>query len=248
MLFRSVKVIEDAAHAIGGKYADGSMIGNCKYSDIVGFSFHPVKNIACGEGGLMTTNNPDVYRKLLRLRSHGINKLDDQLISDEALTNGQRNQWYHEMQSLGYNYRMTDMQAALGRSQLNKINHFLSRRIMIAEKYEAEFNGLKNLTIPQFGHRKSSGNHLFVVRVQFEKMEKTRHQVIEELKSMGIQGHVHYLPVPMMPYYRDNFDISLDSYKEALNYYREALTLPLYPAMTNDQVRQVVESVKKVIG
>ncbi len=244
----NVKVIEDAAHAIGGKYADGSMIGNCKYSDIVGFSFHPVKNIACGEGGLMTTNNPDVYRKLLRLRSHGINKLDDQLISDEALTNGQRNQWYHEMQSLGYNYRMTDMQAALGRSQLNKINHFLSRRIMIAEKYEAEFNGLKNLTIPQFGHRKSSGNHLFVVRVQFEKMEKTRHQVIEELKSMGIQGHVHYLPVPMMPYYRDNFDISLDSYKEALNYYREALTLPLYPAMTNDQVRQVVESVKKVIG
>ncbi len=244
----NVKVIEDAAHAIGGKYADGSMIGNCKYSDIVGFSFHPVKNIACGEGGLMTTNNHGVYKKLLRLRSHGINKLDDMLIGSEALTNGQRNQWYHEMQSLGYNYRMTEMQAALGTSQLKKINQFLGRRIAIAERYESEFKDLKNLTIPQFGHRKSSGNHLFVVRVQFEKLGKTRYQVIEELKKLDIQGHVHYLPVPMMPYYRENFDIGLDSYKEALSYYKEALTLPLYPAMTDDQVKQVIQAVKKVIG
>lgn len=244
----NVKVIEDAAHAIGGKYADGSMIGNCKYSDIVGFSFHPVKNIACGEGGLMTTNDHDTYRKLLRLRSHGINKLDDMLISSEALTDGHRNQWYHEMQSLGYNYRMTEMQAALGTSQLKKINQFLNRRITIAETYEAEFKDFKNLTVPQFGHRKSSGNHLFVVRVQFDKLGKTRYQVIEELKALGIQGHVHYLPVPMMPYYRENFDIGLDSYKEALSYYKEALTLPLYPAMTDDQVKQVIKAVKKVIG
>ncbi len=244
----NVKVVEDAAHAIGGKYTDGSMIGNCKYSDIVGFSFHPVKNIACGEGGLMTTNNFDVYKTLLRLRSHGINKLDDMLISSEALTNGQRNQWYHEMQSLGYNYRMTEMQAVLGTSQLKKIDQFLNRRIAIAERYESEFKDLKNLTIPQFGHRKSSGNHLFVVRVQFDKLGKTRYQVIEELKVLGIQGHVHYLPVPMMPYYRENFDIGLDSYKEALSYYKEALTLPLYPAMTDDQVKQVIQAVKKVIG
>lgn len=241
-------VIEDAAHAIGGKYADGSMIGNCKYSEMVGFSFHPVKNIACGEGGVITTNNEGVYRKLLKLRSHGINKLDDQLISAEAYTDGARNQWYHEMQILGYNYRMTDIQAALGNSQLKKLDSFLARRISIAEKYEYEFKTCENLKIPQLGQRKNSGNHLFVLRVNFEKLGKSRNQVIEELRQNGVQGHVHYLPVPMMPYYRENYPAKIEDYAEALAYYREALTIPLYPSMSEIDVNKVIASVKKVIG
>ena len=241
-------VVEDAAHAIGGKYADGSLIGNCKYSEMVGFSFHPVKNIACGEGGMITTNNEGVYRKLLRLRSHGINKLDDQLISEEAFTDGIRNQWYHEMQILGYNYRMTDIQAALGNSQLKKLDTFLKRRILIAERYEAELQGCENLKIPQQGLRKQSGNHLFVLRVNFEQLGKNRNQVIEELKHHGVQGHVHYLPVPMMPYYRENYPSKIEDYAEALAYYREALTIPLYPAMSDIDVAKVISAVKKVIG
>lgn len=241
-------VIEDAAHAIGGKYADGSMIGNCKYSEMVGFSFHPVKNVACGEGGMITTNNEGVYRKLLRLRSHGINKLDDQLISEEAFTNGVRNQWYHEMQVLGYNYRMTDIQAALGNSQLKKLNKFLDRRIQIAEKYEQEFKACENLKIPQLGKRRTSGNHLFVLRVNFEKLKKSRNEVIEELRLYGVAGHVHYLPVPMMPFYRENYPAKIEDYAEALAYYREALTIPLYPAMTDEDVNKVITAIKSVIG
>lgn len=241
-------VIEDAAHAIGGKYSDGSLIGNCKYSEMVGFSFHPVKNIACGEGGVITTNNEEVYRKLIRLRSHGINKLDDQLIGEEAFTNGDRNTWYHEMQTLGYNYRMTDIQAALGASQLLKLQKFLSRRIEISEIYDQEFKAYKNLTIPQFGFRKKSGNHLYVVRVDYKKINKTRNQVLEELKANGVLGHVHYLPVPMMPFYRENYPTSIEDYNEALLYYREALTLPLYPSMSDLDIKTVVGAIKKVIG
>jgi UDP-4-amino-4,6-dideoxy-N-acetyl-beta-L-altrosamine transaminase len=241
-------VIEDAAHPIGGKYADGTMIGNCKYSEMVGFSFHPVKNIACGEGGVITTNNEGIYRKLLKLRSHGINKLDDQLIGEEALTDGMKNQWYHEMQILGYNYRMTDIQAALGNSQLKKLDRFLSRRIDIAERYEREFKGCENFKIPQLGFRQRSGNHLFVLRVNYEKLGKSRYEVIEELKQAGVQGHVHYLPVPMMPYYRENYPAKIEDYAEALAYYREALTIPLYPSMTEGEVQTVINAIKKIIG
>lgn len=241
-------VIEDAAHAIGGKYSDGTYIGNGKYSEMVGFSFHPVKNIACGEGGVIVTNNEGLYRKLLRLRSHGINKLDDPLIGEEAFTKGVKNQWYHEMQVLGYNYRMTDIQAALGNSQLKKIHAFLDRRIVIAERYEAEFRGCENFKIPQLGLRKISGNHLFVLRVDFEKLGKSRNQVIEEFRAAGVQGHVHYLPVPMMPYYRENYPAMASDFTEALAYYREALTIPLYPSMSDDEVARVISTVKKVIG
>jgi perosamine synthetase len=241
-------VIEDAAHAIGGKYSDGSLIGNCKYSDMVGFSFHPVKNIACGEGGVITTNNEDLYRKLLRLRSHGINKMDDPLIQAEAFTDGKPNQWYYEMQELGYNYRITDIQCALGISQLNKLTQFLNRRIDIANLYDKEFSNLTFAKIPQKGLRNQSGNHLYLLRVDYQRLGKSRYQVIEELKHNGIQGHVHYLPIPMLPYYQNNYPTPLENYKEALSYYREALTLPLYPTMKDEDVKKVIDSVKRIIG
>jgi UDP-4-amino-4,6-dideoxy-N-acetyl-beta-L-altrosamine transaminase len=241
-------VIEDAAHAIGAKYADGSMVGNCKYADMVGFSFHPVKNIACGEGGAITTNNEGLYRKLLRLRSHGINKLDDQLISSEAYTNGKPNQWYSEMQDIGYNFRMTDIQAALGSSQLRKLPLFMKKRVEIANHYDQEFKSLKNGRPAQMGMHNFSGNHLYVLRIQYEKLGKTRNQVIEELKLRDVQGHVHYLPVPMHPYYQQNYPSPIENYQEALKYYREALTIPLFPSMTDSNIKTVVEAIKEIIG
>ena len=241
-------VIEDAAHAIGARYADGSMVGNCKYADMVGFSFHPVKNIACGEGGAITTNNEELYRKLLRLRSHGINKMNDPLISAEAFTNGKPNQWYNEMQDLGYNFRITDIQCALGLSQMQKLEKFMKRRLEIANIYDEAFKSLKNAKVAQPGMHTYSGNHLYLLRVDYEKLGKTRYQVIDELRSHNIQGHVHYLPVPMHPYYMKNVPTPVENYSEALKYYRQALTIPLYPAMTNDQVQFVIKNIKEFIG
>lgn len=244
----NVLVIEDAAHALGARYRDGSLVGNCKYSDMTGFSFHPVKNIATGEGGAITTNSEDIYRRLLRLRSHGINKSEDCVIDSEALTNGKPNQWYHEMQELGFNYRITDIQCALGMSQLNKLDIFMERRKYIANLYDEVFSNLKNAKIVHKGLREVSGNHIYILRINYEKLGKTRYEVIEELKAEQVQGHVHYIPVPLHPYYRDNFNIDESCYREALRYYREALTIPLFPAMNESDIKKVISVVKKVLG
>ena len=141
-----ITIIEDAAHALGAKYEDGTMVGNCKYSDMTGFSFHPVKSIAAGEGGMITTNNKRLYKKLLKLRSHGINKLDDKLINKElAFTDDIKNPWYYEMQELGYNYRITDIQCALGQSQLKKLNKFIDRRLELVLRYDEAFATFNNV-------------------------------------------------------------------------------------------------------
>lgn len=243
-----VMVIEDAAHALGARYKDGSMVGNCKYADMVGFSFHPVKNIATGEGGAITTNSLELYRKLLKIRSHGINKTEGTMYEEEAFTNGKPNQWYHEMQDLGYNQRITDLQCALGLSQMNKLESFMARRRKIANRYDIEFSQLKNAKIVHKGVREFSGNHLYILRIDFDKLGKARNQVIDELKNENVQGHVHYIPVPMHPYYRKNVKTAPEAYQEALVYYKEALTIPLFPAMKDAEVDQVINVVKRIIG
>ncbi|MFZ4712637.1 MAG: UDP-4-amino-4,6-dideoxy-N-acetyl-beta-L-altrosamine transaminase [Bacteriovoracaceae bacterium] len=244
----NVMVIEDAAHALGAKYADGSMVGNCKYADMVGFSFHPVKNIACGEGGAITTNSEALYRKLLRLRSHGINKMNDPLVSAEAFTDGKPNQWYNEMQDLGYNFRITDIQCALGLSQMKKLDFFMKRRLEITKIYDEAFKNLVNAKPAQGGMHDYSGNHLYLLRVDFDKLKKTRYQLISELRANNVQGHVHYLPVPMHPYYQKHVPTPAENYTEALKYYRQALTIPLYPAMTDTDVKTVIQQVYNLIG
>ncbi len=242
-------VIEDAAHALGAKFEDGTSVGSCKYSDITGFSFHPVKNIACGEGGVITTNDKNIYMELLRLRSHGINKANDGLVvTEEAFTDGKQNQWYYEMQELGYNFRLTEIQCALGISQLKKLSFFLKRRVEIADHYDKEFSKLKNMTPVHFQKRTRSGNHLYLGRVRYQSIGCTRYELMERLKTYGVSGHVHYIPIPMQPYYKENLDIPFENYKEALAYYREALTLPLFPTMTDMEVETVVKAVKTVIG
>ncbi|MFT6604397.1 MAG: UDP-4-amino-4,6-dideoxy-N-acetyl-beta-L-altrosamine transaminase [Bacteriovoracaceae bacterium] len=244
------KMIEDGAQALGGVYRNGKKIGDCQYSDMVGFSFHPVKNIACGEGGMLVTNDKELYLKLLRIRSHGIDKSHDLFENlDLAETDGEVNSWYYEMQSLGYNFRITDIQCSLGITQLDKLPGFMLKRIAIANRYDEAFEGLQNAYPIQIKQRELSGNHLYVLQVDFKKIGKSRNAVIKEMIQNGVFGHVHYIPIPMQPFYQKNYPMDVKSeLPEVYKYYDGALTIPLFSSMTEDEITTVISVVKKVIG
>ncbi|AKR43498.1 UDP-4-amino-4,6-dideoxy-N-acetyl-beta-L-altrosamine transaminase [Methylophilus sp. TWE2] len=239
-------VIEDASHALGGLYADGSRVGNCKYSSMTVFSFHPVKIIAAGEGGMITTNDEKLYKKLLRLRSHGINKLDDQFqLDDMATTHGKTNPWYYEMQELGFNYRITDIQSALGSSQMNKIDRFLARRKEIAARYDQAFAGHAQIKPCQSAWRDQSALHLYVVRIAFSE-RLTRQQVMTKLSEAGIHCQVHYIPVHLQPYYLHQ-GFAAGNYPVAEQYYAQALSLPEYYGLESHQQEYVIDTLNKVL-
>lgn len=241
-------VIEDAAHALGAKHHDGSMVGSCKYSDMTGFSFHPVKSIAAGEGGMITTNDYSLYKRLLRLRSHGINKLDDDFINiNQSKTKGISNPWYYEMQDLGFNYRITDIQCALGLSQLKKLNQFINRRRELVEKYDKFFKGFNNLEPAQNNGREISSHHLYVIRINFNKIKYTRASLMNKLKDHGILCQVHYIPVTSQPYYSLK-GYNTEHYTESQNFYNQALSIPLYFSLTDQDQEEVIKVFKKLIG
>jgi perosamine synthetase len=240
-------VIEDAAHALGASYPDGRRVGCCANSLMTIFSFHPVKAIAAGEGGMITTNDEVAYRKLLRLRSHGINKLDDPFIeTTQSQTNGQLNPWYYEMQELGFHYRITDMQCALALSQFGKLDQFIARRQALVKRYDTAFSNLPNCRPAQTTGRDRSGHHLYVVRINFDALELTRPSMMTKLKSQGVGTQVHYIPVPMQPHYRNAVSSSAD-YQNAKNYYGEALTLPLFFDLTEFQQDHVISCISALL-
>lgn len=237
----NLHVIEDAAHAIGSQYADGSYVGNCKYSDMTVFSFHPVKTITTGEGGAVTTNDEKLYQKLLMLRSHGVTK-------DEKLLTKNPGSWYYEMQSLGLNYRMTDIQAALGYSQLQKLDFFKKRRREVVAMYNKAFAGMKYLKTPTEPENVSSCFHLYATQIDFVELGKSRTQVMAELREKGIGTQVHYIPVPTQPFYKENYGYKNGDYPKAEKYYEQELSLPLYSGLSDDDVNMVIAAVKEVIG
>jgi dTDP-4-amino-4,6-dideoxygalactose transaminase len=240
-------VIEDAAHALGASYPDGRRVGCCAYSLMTIFSFHPVKAIAAGEGGMITTNNEQVYRELLRLRSHGINKLDDPLIeTEQSQTNGQLNPWYYEMQELGFHYRITDIQSALALSQFGKVDQFISRRRELVKRYDAAFRSMKSFRPAQNTGRDRSGHHLYLLRIDFASVAMNRAQLIRELNSKGIGSQVHYIPVPNQPYYRQ-LGHSPKDYPHAQQYYQETLTIPLFYDLTNEQQDQIIFEIMELV-
>ncbi len=240
--------MEDAAHALGSCYPDGSMVGSCRHSLMTIFSFHPVKAIAAGEGGMITTNDEAVYRKLLRLRSHGINKLDDKLeIASQAKTNGEVNPWYYEMQELGFHYRITDMQCALALSQLKKLDQFVSRRRILAKKYDERFATFKNCRPAQPMDRDLSGHHIYILRIDFKSLGLNRAGLMKKLKDQGIGSQVHYIPVPIQPYYR-KLGLNLENFPDAINYYEEALSIPLFYDLTDAQQEHIVNILQDLVG
>jgi len=233
-------VVEDAAHALGGKYPTGEKIGSCRYSDLTIFSFHPVKAITTGEGGAITTNHEELAKRLKYLRSHGITK-------GLSLLKKSPRPWYYEMRRLGFNYRLTDFQAALGLSQLKKLSRFIRRRREIARYYDRVLRGLPHVTVPTEGRGNFSAYHIYVIRVDFSALGKTRREMMERLEKEGVGTQVHYIPVYHHPYYRKRFPSKRRDFPVCEAYYRSALTIPLYPKMTDREVEFVAKKIKKVL-
>jgi perosamine synthetase len=236
-------IIEDAAHALGARYRSGDLVGSCKYSDMTVFSFHPVKHVAAGEGGMVTTNNEEYYRRLLRLRSHGIIK-DINLFEslDQALTDGEENPWYYEMQELGMHYRITDIQCALGSSQLSKLPAFVHERRRLVERYDQAFARCPLIKRAQLDHRGLSSHHLFVIQCDFKALGVSRAAYMQKIRDEGVGSQVHYLPIPMHPYYQ-GLGYTMSGLANAAKYYQECLSLPLYFDLTMPEQNHVIEVV-----
>ena len=223
-------VIEDAAHALGAVYK-GIKIGSI--SDMTTFSFHPVKHITTGEGGMIVTNNEKLYERLKLFRSHGITREEKLLLKNEG-------PWYYEQQALGYNYRITDIQCALGCSQMNKLDMFLKKRRDIAERYNKAFAGNKNIVAPYQDESGINAYHLYVIWVKPE----IRKELFIRLREAGIGVNVHYIPVYMHPYYRENGYENVTC-PNAERYYGGAVSIPIYPALTKEEQRYVIDKVNE---
>lgn len=245
---KNISIIEDAAHALGASYRCGSKVGSCKYSDMTVLSFHPVKSITTGEGGMVTTNSYDLYKKLLRLRSHGINKLDDEFEYNlNSKSDGVTNPWYYEMQELGYNYRLTEIQAALGTSQLRRLDRFIEKREKRVAWYIESFSESRLINAAQNSSNASSAHHIFPVRINFTMTDLSKARIMNSLKEAGIGSQVHYIPIPLHPYYK-KLGYSTEKLPESMSYYHEGLSLPLYPKLKKSQQRKVVGVLNQLLN
>lgn len=227
-------VIEDGAHSLGASYK-GKKVGS--QADMTMFSFHPVKPITTGEGGMITTNSEEYYEKLKLFRSHGISKTP---------YSSEQGDWYYEMTDLGFNYRMTDIQAALGVSQLNKIDKFINRRRKIAKLYNEQLSNVKGIITPEQLLKTESGWHLYMIQLDKSVITKSRKEVFEEMRALNIGVHVHYIPVYWHPYYKELGYVK-GICPNAEKWYEHALTLPIFPGMTDEDVADVINTLKKVI-
>lgn len=233
------KIIEDASHAIGGKYR-GEPIGNCRYSEITVFSFHPVKIITTGEGGMAVTNDANIANRLVRLRSHGITRVQ------EEMTHVPDGPWYYQQLELGFNYRMTDIQAALGLSQLQRLEEFIAKRRVIAERYDDLFADFW-LSPPWRDPNAYSAYHLYIAQLNGRNSGVRQKDIFERLRSFGILVNLHYIPIYRHPYF-EAMGYDRTEFPEAEAYYAKAISLPIYPALTEAQQTEVVERIKAPIG
>lgn len=233
------RIVEDASHAIGGRYK-GEPVGNCRYSDITVFSFHPVKIITTAEGGMALTGDDELATRLGLLRSHGVTR-------DPALmTKGMDGPWHYQQVALGYNYRMTDVQAALGASQIARLTEYVTRRQGIAARYGSLLADMP-LTLPWQHPDGCSAWHLYVIRLQLDRIRATHLEVFEALRARDIMVNLHYIPVHTQPHYQ-KMGFRPGDYPQAEQYYREAISIPMYPALTDAEQDFVIEVLREVVG
>ncbi|WP_166371100.1 UDP-4-amino-4,6-dideoxy-N-acetyl-beta-L-altrosamine transaminase [Psychromonas sp. SA13A] len=225
------KIIEDAAHAIGGKY-QGKPIGNCRYSDITVFSFHPVKIVTTAEGGVATTNCPHLSASMQRLRSHGITR------EESLMTEPSHGDWYYQQLELGFNYRMSDLHAALGISQLKRLTEFVTKRKAIAALYSQKLAGLP-IILPKQLETTDSAWHLYIIQLELDKIDKTHQQVFNELRENGIGVNLHYIPVHLQPYFQ-NMGFKAGDFPNAEKYYSSAFSIPIFVQLSDNELQAVI--------
>jgi UDP-4-amino-4,6-dideoxy-N-acetyl-beta-L-altrosamine transaminase len=232
------QIVEDASHAIGAKY-QGNPVGSCQFSDMTVFSFHPVKIITTGEGGMVLTNRRDLYEKLIRLRSHGITRNPDFMQGES------HGAWYYQQLELGFNYRMTDIQAALGTSQMQRLNEFVERRRFLAKRYDKLLQDLP-LTLPWQHPETNSSWHLYTIRLNLGKIDKTHSQVFDQLRQAGIGVNLHYIPVHTQPYYQ-NLGFQWGDFPEAERYYQDTISIPLYYDLKEREQDMIIASLQEIL-
>lgn len=233
------KVIEDASHAIGGQY-HGQPIGNCEYSDITVFSFHPVKIVTTAEGGAALTNQPELAERMALFRSHGVTR-------DPALMEGESHGgWYYQQVELGYNYRMTELQAALGVTQMQRLERFVSARHKLAKRYNELLKDLP-VTVPYQLENTYSGLHLYVIRLQLDNIALSHREVFESLRESGVGVNLHYIPVHTQPYYQ-HMGFKQGDFPESERYYQEAISLPMFHGMSLEQQDTVVKVLSDILA
>ena len=232
------KIIEDASHATGADYKN-TKVGSCRYSDMTVFSFHPVKIVTTGEWGIILTNNKELYEKLKLYRSHGITR-DSDLMTQEA-----DGPWYYQQIELGFNYRMTDLQAALGCSQMDSLDEFVARRRYLVRRYNEKMKDLPIRT-PYQSEDTNPSWHIYIIRVDFTKVVLSKKEIFARMRDRGIALNLHYIPVHTQPYYQ-NFGFKKGDFPVSETYYEEAITLPLYYDLTDEQQDQIIQALKDVL-
>ena len=232
------KIIEDASHAIGGSYLS-KKIGSCEYSDICVFSFHPVKIITTCEGGACTTNNEELFNKIYNLRSHGIVR------NQQDMVNRSHGGWYYEQLDLGYNYRLNDLQSALGINQIKRLDTFVKERHRIANQYNALFEDLNYVVTPYQEKSNYSSYHLYIIRIKSDKYNN-RDKVYERLRNSGVYVNIHYIPIYLQPFYNKGF--KKEDFPNSNLYYKEALSIPIYPGLSHENLQLIYEVIKTPIN
>ena len=232
------KIIEDASHAIGGKYLD-QPIGGCQYSDITVFSFHPVKIITTAEGGLATTNDKELSERMQLFRSHGVTR------NPELMSKLSEGGWYYQQVDLGFNYRMTELQAALGVSQMQRLDEFVTQRHILQERYDSLLNGLPIIK-PHQSQDSYSALHLYPIQIDVDSVGKGREKIFDELRQNGIGVNVHYIPIHTQPYYLQ-FGFKVGDFPNSESYYNRAISIPLFHAMTAEQQDEVLNVLMRVL-